>query len=199
MELDEKTLNATWTKDDNGKPKFFIINEAIISKLCILGEECEPCFEGSQITKFSLTFDEDFKQKLFSMMNDLKELIKEGGTKVFSRYAVEIGDNLWNSLWNYILEKYPDADNTYSSVYAIEGVCEEDSQKFAVLQNRSDNKYYRLNFSLNETDGFVPADALIEVTESYIPAAEPQFSLEAVKTYETEYASKKKGRRRGQK
>ena len=192
MELDEKTLDATWTKDDNGKPKFFIINEAIISKLCILGEECEPCFEGSQITKFSLTFDEDFKQKLFSMMNDLKELIKEGGTKVFSRYAVEIGDNLWNSLWNYILEKYPDADNTYSSVYAIEGVCEEDSQKFAVLQNRSDNKYYRLNFSLNETDGFVPADALIEVTESYIPAAEPQFSLEAVKTYETEYASKKK-------
>ena len=122
----------------------------------------------------------------------LKELIKEGGTKVFSRYAVEIGDNLWNSLWNYILEKYPDADNTYSSVYAIEGVCEEDSQKFAVLQNRADNKYYRLNFSLNETDGFVPADALIEVTESYIPAAEPQFSLEAVKTYETEYASKKK-------
>ena len=192
MELDEKTLNATWTKDDNGKPKFFIINEAIISKLCILGEECEPCFEGSQITKFSLTFDEDFKQKLFSMMNDLKELIKEGGTKVFSRYAVEIGDNLWNSLWNYILEKYPDADNTYSSVYAIEGVCEEDSQKFAVLQNRADNKYYRLNFFLNETDGFVPADALIEVTESYIPAAEPQFSLEAVKTYETEYASKKK-------
>ena len=192
MELDEKTLNATWTKDDNGKPKFFIINEAIISKLCILGEECEPCFEGSQITKFSLTFDEDFKQKLFSMMNDLKELIKEGGTKVFSRYAVEIGDNLWNSLWNYTLEKYPDADNAYSSVYAIEGVCEEDSQKFAVLQNRSDNKYYRLNFSLNETDGFVPADALIEVTESYIPAAEPQFSLEAVKTYETEYASKKK-------
>ena len=192
MELDEKTLNATWTKDDNGKPKFFIINEAIISKLCILGEECEPCFEGSQITKFSLTFDEDFKQKLFSMMNDLKELIKEGGTKVFSRYAVEIGDNLWNSLWNYTLEKYPDADNIYRSVYAIEGVCEEDSQKFAVLQNRTDNKYYRLNFSLNETDGFVPADALIEVTESYIPAAEPQFSLEAVKTYETEYASKKK-------
>ena len=192
MELDEKTLDATWTKDDNGKPKFFIINEAIISKLCILGEECEPCFEGSQITKFSLTFDEDFKQKLFSMMNDLKELIKEGGTKVFSRYAVEIGDNLWNSLWNYILEKYPDADNAYSSVYTIEGVCEEDSQKFAVLQNRADNKYYRLNFSLNETDGFVPADALIEVTESYIPAAEPQFSLEAVKTYETEYASKKK-------
>jgi hypothetical protein len=39
MELDEKTLDATWTKDINGNPKFFIINEAIISKLCILGED----------------------------------------------------------------------------------------------------------------------------------------------------------------
>lgn len=192
MELDEKTLNATWTRNDNGKPKFFIINEAIISKLCILGEDCEPCFEGSQITKFSLSFDEEFKQQLFSMMNELKELIKEGGTKVFTRYSVEIGDNLWNSLWNYTLEHYPDTENAYNSLYSIDGVYEDEAQKFAVLQNRSDNKYYRLNFALNDTDGFVPADALIEVSESYTPAAEPQFSLEAVKTYETEYASKKK-------
>lgn len=192
MELDEKTLNATWTRNDNGKPKFFIINEAIISKLCILGEDCEPCFEGSQITKFSLSFDEEFKQQLFSMMNELKELIKEGGTKVFTRYSVEIGDNLWNSLWNYTLEHYPNTENAYNSLYSIDGVYEDEAQKFAVLQNRSDNKYYRLNFALNDTDGFVPADALIEVSESYTPAAEPQFSLEAVKTYETEYASKKK-------
>ncbi len=59
MELDEKLIDAHWTKDANGKPQFFIINEAIISKLCILGENCEPCFEGAQITKFSL--DENFK------------------------------------------------------------------------------------------------------------------------------------------
>ena len=39
MELSNKFLDGTWTKDNNGKPKFFIINEAIISKLCILGEE----------------------------------------------------------------------------------------------------------------------------------------------------------------
>ena len=51
MELDDKTLDAYWTKDANGKPQFFIINEAIMSKLCILGEEVEPCFEGASITK----------------------------------------------------------------------------------------------------------------------------------------------------
>ena len=73
MELDEKTLNATWAKDSNGKPQFFIINEAIISKLCILGEENEPCFEGSQIN-VNFSFDDGFKNTLFSMMNELKEL-----------------------------------------------------------------------------------------------------------------------------
>jgi hypothetical protein len=50
MELAENYLDATWTKDDNGKPQFFIINEAIVSKLCVLGDDFEPCFEGSHIT-----------------------------------------------------------------------------------------------------------------------------------------------------
>ena len=84
MELDEKTLKAEWTKDYNQKPQFFIINEAIISKLCILGEECEPCFEGSNITapKIEFSLGDNFKEQLFSMMKELKELFNEGGTKV---------------------------------------------------------------------------------------------------------------------
>ena len=60
MELDEETLDASWSKDKNENPEFFIINEAFISKLCILGENSEPCFEGSQITAFSLVIDESF-------------------------------------------------------------------------------------------------------------------------------------------
>jgi hypothetical protein len=47
MELDEKIIDARWTKDENGNKQFFIINEGIISKLCILGEDYEPCFEGA--------------------------------------------------------------------------------------------------------------------------------------------------------
>lgn len=193
MELDENTLDATWSKDDNGKPQFFIINEAIVSKLCVLGEECEPCFEGSQITKFNLTFDDGFKQKLFSMMDELKEYLKEGGAeKVFTQYAVEIGDALWSALWSYIENKFPGEPNSYCSVYRIEGIFEENGQKFAVLQNRNDMKYFRLNFSLAEDTGFVPSDTLIEVTKSYTPAEEPQFALDAVAKFETEYANKKK-------
>ena len=47
MELDERFVEGSWTDFDNNGYSFFIINEAIISKLCILGEEVEPCFEGA--------------------------------------------------------------------------------------------------------------------------------------------------------
>ena len=194
MELDEETLDATWTKDRNGKPKFFIINEAIIEKLCILGEDNEPCFEGSHITapQIQFSFDDGFKEQVFAMMNELKDLLKEGGAKeVFTRYAVEIGDALWSALYSYIECTYPDAKNSYCSVYRVEGVFEENEQKFAVLQNRVDMKYYRLNFTLTDEAGFVPSETLVEVTKSYTPAEEPQFALDAVEEYETEYAKKK--------
>lgn len=80
MELDEKTLDAHWSKDFNGNAKFFIINEAVISKLCILGEEVEPCFEGASISQVQFSFEDSFKTQLFEMMTELKELLK-GGTK----------------------------------------------------------------------------------------------------------------------
>jgi hypothetical protein len=124
-------------------------------------------------------------------MNELKDLLKEGGAKVFTRYAVEIGDSLWSALFSHIENTYPDLQNSYCSIYRIEGIFEENGQKFAVLQSRSDMKYYRLNFSLNEESGFAPSDTLIEVTKSYTPAEEPQFSLEAVEEFENEYARKK--------
>lgn len=66
--------------------EFFIINDAVFSKLCILGEDVEPCFEGSSVTapKVSSTFnlDDDFKQTLFSMMQDLKFALEGGQEKM---------------------------------------------------------------------------------------------------------------------
>ena len=81
MELDETILDAHWTKDVNGNRQFFIINEAIISKLCILGEDFEPCFEGGSIEApvVEFAFDEGFKQQLFSMMKEITQILTEGG------------------------------------------------------------------------------------------------------------------------
>ncbi len=79
MELDENFIDAHWTKDNKGNPQFFIINEAIISKLCILGEDVEPCFEGASISKLQFSFEDSFKEQLFSMMNEMKNILNEGG------------------------------------------------------------------------------------------------------------------------
>ena len=78
MELNEENLKGTWTFGDNGKPKFFIIDEAMIQKLCILGEDVEPCFEGAGIAA-QFSFDGDFKNQLFSLMEDIKNALNKGG------------------------------------------------------------------------------------------------------------------------
>ena len=189
MELDEKLIDAHWTKDANGKPQFFIINEAIISKLCILGEDCEPCFEGAQITKFSL--DENFKEELFSMMKEIKEILNEGGAPVFTTYAVEIGDSLWNAIYDYLINNFADEECEYCSAYRIEGIYEEGDQKFAILQHRTSMEYFRMNFSITE-EGFSASEELLAVEKEFVPAAESQFAADAYEAFVSEYAASKK-------
>ena len=171
MELDEGTIDAHWSKDGNGDPKFFIINEAIISKLCTLGEANEPCFEGANIAAptIQFAFEDGFKEQLFSMMNELKDLLNKEEKKVFTRYAVEIGDALWTALYSHV-----------EGIYGIESVCEDGEQKFAVLT--ADDKYYRLNFSINE-ENVVEFAAEVSDLEGYEPAEEPQFDPAAVAEY----------------
>lgn len=80
MELDEKTLQVNWAKFEKDSKRFCIINDGLISKLCILGEGIEPCFEGANITAYNLKLDDDFKTQIYTMMNSIKELLEEGGT-----------------------------------------------------------------------------------------------------------------------
>ena len=81
MELDENLTKGTRTKNSNKDPELFIINEAIISKLCILGENTEPCFEGASIKSptIQFSFENGFKEQLFSMIKELKEYLKGKG------------------------------------------------------------------------------------------------------------------------
>lgn len=83
MELDDDTLEGKWSTDVKSGMEFFIVNDAIFSKLCILGDDVEPCFEGSSVTapEVSKSFtmvDDDFKQSLYTMMQQLKFAL-EGG------------------------------------------------------------------------------------------------------------------------
>lgn len=193
MELDTNTLDAYWTKDTNGAPKFFIINEAIISKLCILGEDCEPCFEGASISNVQFLLEDSFKQQVFSMIEKMQEILSkdEGGTPVFNTYAVEIGGVLWEAIYEYIYKEFG-LDEDYQLIYTIEGIYEDDNQKFAILRNRKDLTYYRLNFLLSEEEGFLPAEALVQVSPDFKPTEVAQFALEDVAAYEATFVESKK-------
>ena len=90
MELEEESLDGHWSTNNNTGMEFFIINDAIFTKLCILGEDVEPCFEGARITapEVSTAFtkmDDNFKSTLFNMMKDLESVLKGG-------YKMELED-----------------------------------------------------------------------------------------------------------
>lgn len=97
--------------------------------------------------------------------------ILEGGTPVFTRYAVQIGDSLWTALYNAL-----DVET-----YSIAEVCQEDDQIFAVLHNTQDDKYYRLNIQA-DGDAFVMGEEFAEIAD-YQQPADAQFSLEDVEAF----------------
>ena len=93
MEFQKESIQGHWeTNYDNGMD-FFIINDAIIQKICILGDDVEPCFEGASVTapdvSTKFTLDDNFKHTLYSMMQDLKNALNGGGQQM---------DNLENTV-----------------------------------------------------------------------------------------------------
>ena len=166
MELDEDTLKGSWTEDENGFYEFFIINEALISKLCILGEENEPCFEGAQISSFSLKIDDSFQEKMYAMMSEIKELLKEGGVKVFQTDEnVTVDENVVEE----VVEETPTAETTEEETqtsYSLDEIPEytqllseftELQNNFAALQASAEEStatINKLNEQLNELQNF---------------------------------------------
>lgn len=95
--------------------------------------------------------------------------------------AVDIG-NLWSALRS--------AMNDHSWYYYIDGIYEEDNQKFAIIiDDRDADKKYRLDFNYTE-DGLTVADEITEVQVDFIPAenikkfAEPENAEEVKKCVE---------------
>jgi hypothetical protein len=85
MELDNKNLKGHWATNNNTGVEFFIINDAVFSKLCILGDGVEPCFEGASITDVENHFskDSEFTATLFAMIKELNQtLYGKGGVTV---------------------------------------------------------------------------------------------------------------------
>lgn len=148
MELDKKSLKGEWAYLNNSNIEFFIINSAIFSKLCILGDDIEPCFEESDITaphistSFTKEVDDNFKRNLYSMMQDLKFAL-QGGQKV------EKGQNIVTPEKdvqdNYVKTDESKNDNSIDGTSSYEKKEEETPKKEDNPQDKKEN-----NSSSNE-------------------------------------------------
>ena len=97
--------------------------------------------------------------------------------------AVDLG-NLWSALRS--------AMNNHSWYYYIDGIYEEDNQKFAIIVDDNDAiKKYRLDFNYTE-DGLTVADEITEIKVDFVPTenvkkfAEPENAEEVKKCADPE-------------
>lgn len=90
MELDEKTLKGTWTKSSDSTARFFIINDAIFSKLCVLGDDVEPCFEDAAIVAQEM---QSFNYTLKNMALELRQVLLGGQQQMDKEKELEYACN----------------------------------------------------------------------------------------------------------
>ena len=162
MELDNDSLEGKWSTDSSTGMDFFIVNDATFSKLCILGDDVEPCFEGSSITSPATTFskvDNNFKHTLFSMMEDLKFALKGGNEQVIQEGTMveqPIEDNTKNldsSNESIVNENDTSIEEpTAESVESPETEFENQDEKDKDKQNKDDNKDSDSEYSCNGKD-----------------------------------------------
>ena len=147
MELDEKTLKGHWSEDTNRGIEFFIINDAMFSKLCILGEDVEPCFEGASVTapQVSASFakDDNFNQSLYTMIKELQYTLNkvEGDLKMpeEEKFSKNQGENVETSN----LENQDNIENQFQS-----------SQQGGSVENETDNNNVSDTDSTDRTTDF---------------------------------------------
>ena len=80
MEFFEASVRGKWEENYANGMDFYIVDDAIVQKLCILGDDVEPCFEGASVTapdaSTKFTLDDNFKHTLYNMMQDLKNVLE---------------------------------------------------------------------------------------------------------------------------
>lgn len=130
-----------------------------IKGITVLGKNVRPSCPDSDIelVRFSESDAEGYYKKIHGQLDSKFDGKEEKMSKEIEFAAVDISD-LWGHLWSAIGEKHWE--------YGIQGVYEEDNQKFAILSDK-DKKLYRLDFSLTE-DGMAIADEVVEVKQEFV-------------------------------
>ena len=139
MEIDD--VDGHWTTDSNDI-EFFIINDAIFTKLCILGDDVEPCFEGASVTSPEVSehfsYNEEFSHTLFAMMNELKSALTKGGSMPKENVeSVEVEPTATVEKEAPVVEEFAENAETNENVESSEDSAEE---TFAKEEEKKEDK-----------------------------------------------------------
>ena len=172
MELDENSLQGFWSKEANSECEFFIINDAIFSKLCILGDEVEPCFEGASITapniskNFSL--DDKFRKTLYQMMKELQYTLQGGSSEVdeIKKKSVDSSEATLEEAVEQVEEQFENTQSAEPSVTETPSTTETTETETQVEDAGSDNQESGTTTETVEDAGNEGADAGVEGGDS---------------------------------
>lgn len=145
----------------NKEQKYYDVSDFTFDCLCMLNKDVNPAFKKARMD-VDANFNDDFeafKAEFAEVLQDInKEVKKNGSEEVEDKKEFTLIDleRLWWSIYQFLEEKYP--DNDYGSIYRIEGLYEENSQKFVVLTKRDDNNLYVVDFSVDEEGKLVMAE-----------------------------------------
>lgn len=130
--MEIKDVDGHWANDSKSGMDFFIINDAVFSKLCILGDDVEPCFEGASVTGADKQFSngESFTRTLFTMMNELKYALENKGGSYMPNEVQASEETLFEA--NEEVEETSVED-------APEVVAEETAEEFAAEESEEGN------------------------------------------------------------
>ena len=139
MEIDD--VDGHWTTDSNDV-EFFIINDAIFTKLCILGDDVEPCFEGASVTSPEVSehfsYNKEFSHTLFAMMNELKSALTKGGSMPKENVeSVEVEPTATVEKEAPVVEEFAENVETNENVESSEDSAEE---TFAKEEEKKEDK-----------------------------------------------------------
>jgi len=117
MELDEESIQGHWSQMVDRR-EFFIIDSAKITKLCILGDAVEPCFEPSMIAPiddnkhgyafslnhmvkefnhfYSINNENNFQERKDPSMEELKNLQEKYNALVEEKSKLEVNHAIAN-------------------------------------------------------------------------------------------------------
>lgn len=200
MELDDETLQGHWAKNTKTGMEFFIINDAIVSKLCILGDDVEPCFEGAAITgenttPSKFTLDDDFKKSLFTMMKELEFALKGDNTVeqlenqnvettevVESEFVEQTEDNSVETVEVENQENIEDASNSEESTEFVKKDEEEDEEASEEEADDSDedpedsedDKEKKVNHSLHTDEEYAELETKFQALQESYTALEAE-------------------------